>query len=305
VRAAVTGARGRLGRRLVTLLAERGARVVALDRIGATDGRPEVESVVLDVQDGEALTSACHGCAVLFHLAAIASVADCAAAPERCRQVNVGASRIVADAAAAAGAGRVVLASTGIVYAPAGSGLVSEEHATAPASLYAETKLEAEEALASRSGAGSYTLEVARLSHVYGHDSAPETVVGAALEQALRSDRLELRDLRPVRDFIHADDVAEGLIRLAGAQPAAGVVTHLSTAVGTSIAELASTLARVVLSQDGRTLRIVEPEIEVASDRTDELVLDNARLRARTGWAPPATLERGLTQAYLERRRLR
>ena len=72
-------------------------------------------------------------------------------------------------------------------------------------------------------------VDVARISNLYGTDN-PETVIGRALAQAALGHDLVVRHVDPIRDFLHADDAVEGLLRLAQTGAQAGFrVVNLST----------------------------------------------------------------------------
>ncbi|HYP24966.1 MAG TPA: sugar nucleotide-binding protein [Actinomycetota bacterium] len=114
----------------------------------------------LDVTDAAAVTAAVEGAAVVVHAAAITNVDACEAEPEAAAAVNDGGTRLVADAARAAGA-RVLYLSTDYVFsgdaAPYG-----EDDTTGPLNVYGRTKL---------AGEGHLDIErdlVVRTSWVFG-----------------------------------------------------------------------------------------------------------------------------------------
>ena len=80
----------------------------------------------------------------------------------------VDGTEAVAEAAAAAGVRRLVLASTTAVYGPTGAQPASEDTAPAPDSWYAESKLEAERVARAVGRRTGLEIVVLRLSAVYG-----------------------------------------------------------------------------------------------------------------------------------------
>ncbi|HMO64228.1 MAG TPA: NAD(P)-dependent oxidoreductase [Verrucomicrobiota bacterium] len=105
----VTGATGRLGRITVAALAAAGLRVRGFDRV-PMPGVPE--AVVGDLRDAAAMRRACADAGTLIHLAA---TPDDAPFHEELLPNNVAGLHDVLEAAAAAGARRWILASTGQV----------------------------------------------------------------------------------------------------------------------------------------------------------------------------------------------
>lgn len=115
----VTGGSGFLGSALVRELLGRGLRVRVLD--DHSRGRPErvpveAELVTADVRDRAALREAMGGVSTVWHLAAVNGTATFYDQPDRVLEVGVGGTLAAIEAALAAGADRLVLASSSEVY---------------------------------------------------------------------------------------------------------------------------------------------------------------------------------------------
>jgi nucleoside-diphosphate-sugar epimerase len=190
-----------------------------------------------------------------------------------------------------AGLSRVVFPSTALVYAMPGRLPLDEQAPLGPRSIYAASKIAAEALLAGYAADYGFSVDVARLGNVYGPGGPADSVASTLLRQVLGDGHVHLRTLAPVRDFIHCDDVAEGLVRLseAGAEPGLRVF-NLSSGVPTSIAALADLAARAV----GNALPAIETEPGTRQD--DQIALDVGRLFSRTGWTPAIPLLDGLIQ---------
>jgi dihydroflavonol-4-reductase len=126
MRAVVTGATGFLGGHVARQLAERGDDVVAtyrnperLPRLRSLD----VETVRADVLDRGALRRAMRGADVVFHTAGYVGSRPV----ERVFQLNALAPRLVVEAAAAEGVGRLILTSSVAAIGPAPPGEVANE----------------------------------------------------------------------------------------------------------------------------------------------------------------------------------
>jgi len=285
----VTGGGGRVGTRLVARLRELPVRDVAVFRG--------------DLLAEGAIDRALDGATTVFHLAARTVVEDSFRDPGAHFRTNTLGTLALLEACRRRGTRKVVFTSTGLVYGHPREIPVPETHPTFPVSPYAASKLAAEAALQAYASAFGMSVEIARMSNLYGTDH-PETVVGRALAAACRGEDIVVRELGTVRDFLHVDDAVEGLIRLAqaGGEPGCRVV-NLSTGRGTSIGELLETLLRVVAEGGGPVLRS-RAEDAGAPDAVPEIVLANAALQARTGWVPAVNLETGLRQAWTEARRV-
>lgn len=140
----VTGASGLLGANAVRLLRADGP-VVGVGRRAVAD--PSLGFLRHDLAaDGaaEALLSEVRPRAVL-HCAALASIEACERDPEAARRLNVDATARLAAKAAEEGIPFVAV-STDAVFEGRDGGPHGEDDATAPLSVYARTKLEAEQA---------------------------------------------------------------------------------------------------------------------------------------------------------------
>ena len=173
----MTGATGAIGPSTVRALLDGGADVRVFGRLERLREHPDtwpgwlprVEIACGDVTRPETVAAAMPGTDVVIHLAALLHVEKpLAGHEERYRAINVDGTRHVAEAAAAAGVRRLVLASTTAVYGPTGGQAASEETAPAPDSWYAESKLEAERVARAVGRESGLEVVILRLSAVYG-----------------------------------------------------------------------------------------------------------------------------------------
>jgi nucleoside-diphosphate-sugar epimerase len=152
----VTGGAGYIGATVCEELLAAGREVVVLDVLEhrQTDvverlTRRGAKVVVGDIRDAVARDRALAGARDVVHLAAIVGDPACARSPELSREVNVEGSRAVIDSARAAGVQRLVFASTCSNYGRMADPTVpiDEQGELTPLSLYAEQKVEIEQAL--------------------------------------------------------------------------------------------------------------------------------------------------------------
>lgn len=208
---AITGVGGLIGRRLAGVLdAEQ-----AVERIVGIDVREHVEVVSpkleyrrVDVRDHE-LGSAIDGADTVVHLA---FRHDPAGDADAMRSVNVGGTRNVAEAAAAAGAGKLVYVSSGTVYGahPDNDLPLTEDSPLRPnpGYVYAAHKLEIERWLESWAEEHPRTtVTVFRPSIVAG--PGVQNFVSRQIE-APRF--VAVKGHRPPLQFAHVDDVVAALV---------------------------------------------------------------------------------------------
>jgi UDP-glucose 4-epimerase len=163
----VTGATGVIGPSLVGVLASSGYRVRVLRRNPSAPSLlpAGVEIFGGDLSDADALETAIGPATVVFHLAAKLHVAHPTPGEmEEQRRTNVEGTRTLARVAARAGVRRLVYFSTINVYGATRPGSVCDEDSPGrPESVYAQTKLEAEEIVLSQAPS-----VVLRSAAVYG-----------------------------------------------------------------------------------------------------------------------------------------
>lgn len=294
--ALVTGAGGFIGRALMRCLVARGVRVCGADLPGRLAGTGGRSADFTDVDSARAQIAAAARDigkeATVFHLAGIAHAGLCRDAPSAAFSANVAATANVLEACRVNGLRRVVFPSTALVYSLPRPLPIDEDAPVSARSIYAASKIAAEALLAGYARDFGFSVDIARLGNVYGPDGPADSVVGTLLRQVAREGRIQLKTLAPVRDFVHRDDVAEGLARLgeAGAEPGLRIF-NLSSGVATSV----GTLAELMAEAAGRPFLPVE--LEPGTGQDDRLVLDVQRLRHRTGWVPARSLLDGLKEA--------
>jgi nucleoside-diphosphate-sugar epimerase len=265
---AMTGATGRVGRRLLPRLLARGDDVKVLVR--STEAAAHVASlgahpVIGDLRDEHAAKNLVEATAAVLHLAAVFTEADAA-------DVNMTATRALADAAAAHGAGRFVFTSTNLVY-PGGLGRPATEDdplAPEPAwGAYARTKAAADEALRARTDLESV---VVRLAFVYGEGDPHlrESLRWASHWPGHR--RLQL---------VHHADVAQALTRTLDAPGIGGRVYNVGDLAPVTAVELHQVLGATPAPRDR-----AETDGPAKQDESWHAIVDTRRIRRELGFQP-------------------
>lgn len=154
----VTGATGFIGRTLVQRLLEKRCRVHTLSRQRPDFGPDEGDCLAFqgDIRDAAMLARACAGVDTVFHLAAYAHVNQQDEA--LLRAVNVDGTRVLLQAALAAGVRRIVFFSSALAEAPRPAELTA----------YGRAKQDAEALLLAAAHAGAIEVVCLRPVNVYG-----------------------------------------------------------------------------------------------------------------------------------------
>lgn len=281
----VTGGGGFVGRHLVA----------ALD--GPVVAPPRSE---LDLLDGPAVRSALAAAspAVVFHLAALASVGRSWEDPARVLRENVEMAVNVLEAVRAeAPDAAVVVASSGEVYGPPERLPVDESAPLRPQSPYAVSKAACD--LLAGQYADAHGLKVVRLRafNQAGPGQSDEYVVGTIARQvaeaeAAGADVAVVRTGNPEsgRDFTDVRDSARAYIAAADVPSGAYNVCSGRAATARDLVELAAATASIPVRHEIDEARIRGHDVP-------EVRGSSARLHAITGWTPDIPLERTLADA--------
>jgi nucleoside-diphosphate-sugar epimerase len=221
----ITGGAGYIGSLLTSDLLRTGHRVTVVDSLlfGGESllpflHHPDFHFVKADVTEPRAVREAVKGewpkPDALVHLAAIVGFPACQAVGRQVAwQYNVEAVKTVYGQAAGLGVGRFVFASTYSNYGMSSDGPVTEESALNPQSLYAETKIAAEEYLLGQRESTCAPL-VFRFATLYG--LSPRTrfdlIVNQFVLEAFTRRGLIIYQRGYSRSFIHVHDVVRGIL---------------------------------------------------------------------------------------------
>jgi GDP-4-dehydro-6-deoxy-D-mannose reductase len=286
VRAFITGGGGFVGGHLAQHLKESGDEVTVADR-------------ECDVTDHAAVSGALTATKpdVIYHLAAMTSVAESWSRPNEFTRVNVlGTAHLLDAAHEAVPEARVVIVSSAEVY-----GIVREDELpltenspTVPANPYSTSKLEAElvarEAVRSR----HQSVVIARPFNHIGPGQSTAFVVPALVRRLLDATAegrhfIFVGDLTTRRDFSDVRDVVRAY-RLLSEWGRPGEAYNVASGHDVALADIAEEIRRrinpdVELLVDPELLRPVEMPVSRGSSQ---------KLHDTTGWEPTIALARSL-----------
>lgn len=215
----VTGGAGFIGSHVVEHYQGR-ADIVVLDNLRSgyrhnLDGR-DVTFLEGSITDRDAVRAAVRGVDLVFHLAAMISVPESMFKPQECVEINVQGLLNVIEEAAAAGARKLVLASSAAVYGDNPIVPKVEDMLPEPKSPYAITKLDGEYYLGMFRREGKIATTSLRFFNVFGPRQDPKSAYAAAvpifMHKAFAGEPLTIfGDGEQTRDFIYVKDIVAAL----------------------------------------------------------------------------------------------
>ncbi|MFW2382200.1 MAG: NAD-dependent epimerase/dehydratase family protein [Acidimicrobiales bacterium] len=296
----VTGATGFLGRHLVAALAGSLDGLVPADTTGqrevhviSSHADPTFEGVDenaitshrVDLTDAAAVTDFMNERKPdeLFHLAWFNGESASRYSDPANHDWVVIAEHLM-ESFAKAGGRRAVVAGSCIEYGPEG-GVLSENGPADPDSVYGRCKLDAgQRALAVADDFPTLTVAVARIFFVLGRFEEPNRLVPHIIRQLLNGDPAELSSGTQKRDYMHAWDVARGLIAVADSS-IEGLV-NLGMGEGVAVKDLSQMIGDAV----GRPDLLWFGARPGGADTAEEITADITRITTETNWAPSLDL---------------
>jgi nucleoside-diphosphate-sugar epimerase len=305
----VTGGAGFIGSHLVRALVGRGDRVRVLDDLSSGSRENlaglegSVELIEADLGDPQALARACRGVRGVFHEAAMVSVPQSVAEPQRSYEVNALGTLRLLEALRAAGGERLVFAASSAAYGDSESLPKVETMTPQPLSPYAAGKLAAEHLLAVWGrcyGIGTVSL---RYFNIFGpgqRDDSPYTGVIAIFARALLEGRAPTihGDGEQTRDFTYIENVVNANLAAMQRELEPGVVINIGAGQRISLNELFACMAQLC----GSTLEPLHGPAREGDVRHSLASIERAR--ALLGYEPSVDWRKGLErtlQWYRER----
>lgn len=253
----ITGGAGFVGGHLARSL-QGDAEIRVLDDL-STGSRENLRWLKVDLHVGSILdegmlAEAVRGVDVVFHLAAMADVAQSVRNPSLCHELNATGTLRVLEASAAAGVRRLIFASSAAVYGNEAGAPQREDMRLCPESPYGISKLTAEHYCRYfRAAAGMETV-VLRFFNIFGGNRRSATalpVVENFITSALRGAPLVIHgDGRQSRDFIHVGDIVAAA-RWAAEMKDPGPVYNVGGGSSISIRTLADRIVKLAGSDSG------------------------------------------------------
>jgi UDP-glucose 4-epimerase len=257
MRALVTGGAGFIGHHLVRALIERSDEVAVLDDLSTGTVRnlePFLDRVWFvegDIRDPDAVDRAVEGCEVVFHHAALASVARSVRDPRLINDVNTNGTIEVMLGAARAGVRRVVFAGSSSVYGSGPELPRREIQRPDPQSPYATSKLACEGYVHTLGTLHGIETVVLRYFNIFGPGQDPTSEYAAVVPRfvtaALRGDRPQVNgDGQQSRDFTYIDNVVAANLAAATQPGVAGVTFNIGCGGRYTLLELLDAISAAV-----------------------------------------------------------
>jgi nucleoside-diphosphate-sugar epimerase len=294
----VIGGDGYIGSALLARLLARGYRVRVLslllygvEPIQELMENPRLEVVRADFRQVDRVVEAMRGIDAVVHLGAIVGDPACALDEELTIDVNLTATRMIAEVAKGCGVNRFIFASTCSVYGTSES-ILDERSALNPVSLYARSKLACERVLMNLAD-GTFAPVCLRFGTLYGLSGRTrfDLVVNLLAAKATVDGEITVLGREQWRPFLHVDDAAVALVK---------VLEAPLSAVRNETFNIGSDEQNYTIGQVGEMIHRMVPSarlVDLGPDRDRRNYrVSFAKVRDRLDFAPGWSLQQGVKQ---------
>lgn len=297
-RVLVIGGAGYIGSALLPKLLARGYHVRLLDLliygtepIGDVIDHPNLEIMQADFRQVDKVVEAMRNVDAVVHLGAIVGDPACALDEELTIEVNLMATRMIAEVAKGSNVSRFIFASTCSVYG-ANPATLDERSALNPISIYARSKIASERVLTSMASSGFGPTSL-RFGTIYGLSGRTrfDLVINLLTAKAMVEGRITIFGGDQWRPFVHVDDSAEAVLKTLEAP---------LSLVGNQIFNVGSDEQNYTIQQAGDIIARLVPTAELVSEGSDtdprNYKVSFGKLSKTLGFAPQWTIEQGVNQ---------
>jgi nucleoside-diphosphate-sugar epimerase len=297
-RVLVIGGGGYIGSALLPKLLDAGYHVRLLDLLlYSTEPiqdvlhHPHLEIIQADFRHVDKIVEAMHDVYAVVHLGAIVGDPACALDEELTIEVNLMATRMIAEVAKGSEVHRFLFASTCSVYG-ASEQLLDEHSALNPVSLYARSKIASERVLQNLAGP-DFSPIILRFGTIYGLSGRTrfDLVVNLLAAKAVREGTITVFGGDQWRPFVHVDDAALAIRR--------ALEAPLMT-VHNQIFNVGSDAQNYTIQQVGETIQRLVPTAKVINMGSDgdrrNYRVNFSKIRHTLRFVPQWTVEQGIQQ---------
>lgn len=193
----VFGGSGFLGSHIADTLTARGYKVTVFDKNRSQYLQPEQEMFLGDILDAGEVKKALKDCHIVYNLAGIADIDECALRPPDVVKYNILGNTIILEAARQAKISRYVFASSVYVYSNSGS-------------FYRSSKQACESFIEDYNSVYGLPYTILRYGSLYGERADKHNGIYKLIKEAIAEGKIRhFGDGEEMREYIHVKDAAD------------------------------------------------------------------------------------------------
>jgi UDP-glucose 4-epimerase len=301
---AVIGGAGFIGSHLVNLLTSEGKQAYLYDNFSSgkhsfLNADDKLHITKGDILNQDELTRFIDAVQpdLVYHLAAIHYIPQCEENPSEAIRINIEGTQNVLSACANR-VSRLIFTSTGAIYSPDIETELSEESLIDTRDVYGMTKYSGEKLVEHYMRKGRGEAIIVRLFNAVGLNETNPHLIPAILEQLEEGKvKVELGNLYPKRDYIHVQDIADGLYALGSiSELPEKRIFNLGSGTERSIQELMDYFKE----ETALPLEIIQVASRMRKNDRKSQLADNSYLREVTDWSPRRDVKQAIAEIWAE-----
>lgn len=250
----VTGGAGFIGSNICKELVNAGAKVTVLDNfstgklVNLKNILYKINIIYGDITNKFTCKKVTRNKDIVFHLAAMASVAKSIQTPNICYKINTQGTKNLLDGCKKNNVSKFIFSSSSAVYGNR-TDKCTETDTPNPNSPYAKSKLEGEKLCKEYYTEFNIQTACLRYFNVYGDNQDPNGEYAAVVAKF----KYNLKNQKPIiifgegkqtRDFIHVDKVANANLKIAAQDNLSGEIINVATGKSINLLELINILEK-------------------------------------------------------------
>lgn len=168
---------------------------------------------------------------------------------------------------------------------------IDEAHIVCCMNPYASSKRQAELLCQAYTRDFGVRTTILRPFNIYGFGQSDESLISMIVKQALSKDVVQVRDLRPCRDYLYIEDFVNAIERVVNSSIKQSDIFNLGFGKSFSVQEVIDLVLRVT----GKKIPVHCLEIQRKNEIMD-CYSDSTKFRNQFQWAPQYDLEAGVRQ---------
>lgn len=303
---AITGASGYIASAVLSQLKEIECTIIRISRSGSLPsikGKAHIRDVTSTLNDEAMWSGIFPEADIVFHFAGQTSTYRAKANLVEDLSANVAPVAAMLDSARdARHVPTIIFSGTSTQVGMPSILPVNELHQDSPITVYDIHKLASEQLLMLADKEGWIQGVSLRLTNVYGpgprSSSSDRGILNIMTRQALQGSPLTIYgEGKQIRDYIYIEDVARAFLMAAETiDSTRGSYYVLGSGVGYSISNCVDILLERIHKAGGRRVEITHIPMPENTDEIEfrDFVADTSSFRAKSGWRPAYSLEKGL-----------
>ncbi len=305
----ITGAEGFIGSHLVEKLVSKGHDVTAfvlynsfnfygwLEQINKKVLK-KIKIITGDIRDFQSISAAMKNKDAVINLAALIAIPYSYKTARSYIDTNIIGTQNILEAAKFMKIKKILHTSTSEVYGTAKFVPITEKHPINSQSPYAATKASADQLALSYYYSFNLPITILRPFNTFGPRQSMRAVIPTIIGQVLNSNKINIGNLKPTRDFTFVTDTAEAFSKALASNNTNGEIINIGSNFEISIKEIIQMVAlvtnrKVTINKDSNRIRPKSSEV-------DRLICSNKKAKKILKWKPSYNGKSGFKRALEE-----